>query len=93
MSNRWSVVQDRLEWKTWDGEQYVIFNRASGDTHLLNRVSAQVLLRFAEGPQREDDLKLSGELVSDRGGSSLTDTQLKSLIAQFYELGLIEPIL
>lgn len=47
----WSVPRGALHWRTW-GDDIIVYNEASGDTHLLRPVDAAVLERLQQGPAR-----------------------------------------
>ena len=80
----------RLILKSW-GEEVVVFNLASGHTHLLNPVAAQALKILEQKPLSADEL--SQRLASLDGLAS--DEQLiehvKKLLSKLDEMGLIEP--
>ena len=80
----------RLIWKSW-GEEVVVFNLASGHTHLLNPVAAHALKLLEQKPLSADEL--SQRLASLDGLAS--DEQLiehvKKLLSKLDEMGLIEP--
>ena len=42
-----------LLWRRWD-EETVVYDDASGDTHLLDEVTMTLLLRVAAGPVSDD---------------------------------------
>ena len=76
----WKVPQEcRLEWRSF-GSLHIVFNPASGDTHLLNAVSAAVLRSLEETPSTIDELQAR---------SNATDVE--ALIEELDELGLIAP--
>jgi PqqD family protein of HPr-rel-A system len=81
----------KLAWKSWDDE-VVVFNFASGDTHLLNPVAARALRILEQKP-------LTAREVSQQLASSDTlpaDEQLiehvENLLSRLDEMGLIEPV-
>lgn len=80
----------KLAWKSW-GDDVVVFNFSSGDTHLLNPVAAQALKILEQKPLNTHEL--SQQLASsDR---LPTDEQLtahvEDLLSKLDEMGLIEP--
>lgn len=89
MLQSWKAAD--LLWKSLDGE-FIVFNRTSGNTHLLNPVAAQALKALEQGPanaaqlsQRiasQVDLKSDGELAQ----------HVEALLANLDQLGLIEPV-
>ena len=47
---QWRVISDSaLHFRCWDNE-YVIYNKLSGDTHLLGQTAGMILLRLQENP-------------------------------------------
>ena len=78
-----------LLWQSWDEDEVIVFNRASGQTHLLDAFSAAVLRRIEAAPttlphlQRyfAADLALEESVLSDR---------LSAFCERFDQLGLAE---
>jgi PqqD family protein of HPr-rel-A system len=90
---RWVAQSSELLWRAWDDHEVVVYHIPSGNTHVLNLVAAEALHAL------ERDALDSSELV-ERVASSLEtspdDTfgqHIEKLLAQFDELGLIEPVL
>ena len=88
---RWGLPEDvRLLWKSWD-EEVIVFNQASGQTHLLDALSAEVLRELEQRPWTMADLvalfadryELNPEELGDR---------LTGICRRFDELGLAEPV-
>jgi PqqD family protein of HPr-rel-A system len=79
-----------LLWQSWDEDEVIVFNRASGQTHLLDAFSAAVLRRIESAPTPKIDLirHFVAELGLD--GGSLSD-RLNAVCQRFEELGLAEP--
>lgn len=86
-----SWTTPRLVWKSW-GEEIIVFNTASGNTHLLSPVAAQALRKLEQNPATI--FELSGELA----GSASVDADeefiqhVEKLITNLDELGLVEPV-
>ncbi len=60
---RWGLPEDvGLLWKSWD-EEVIVFNQASGQTHLLDALSAEVLRELEQRPRTIIDL---AALFADR---------------------------
>lgn len=75
----------------WDGD-CVVYNGLSGDTHVLDVVTGEVLRSVMNGPLRTDEIgrRLAGFLevpADDR----IADTVGK-ILHHLDELGLIEPV-
>ena len=86
----WKVIDPcDFRWRFWDG-QHVVYNPASGDTHLLNPVAGEALQSIQQSPA--DVLELVSrvasrlELPSDR---QLLE-QVEKLVNELNKLGLIE---
>jgi PqqD family protein of HPr-rel-A system len=88
---RWALNQSAsLSWQSFDDE-FIVFNATSGDTHLLNRISAEALRCLAEYPATGAELS---QRVAERLGlpdSEDTRRQIAELLGRFDELGLVEP--
>jgi PqqD family protein of HPr-rel-A system len=81
----------KLSWKFWDNE-FVVYNPLSGDTHLLDRFSGEVLKSLETVPASQLDLalRLHQELGVDLD-EDLT-RRIGELLLKFSELNLIEPL-
>jgi PqqD family protein of HPr-rel-A system len=79
-----------LLWQSWDEDEVIVFNRGSGQTHLLDAFSAAVLRQIEAAPTTKPDLlryfangfELDELLLSDR---------LNAVCQRFERLGLAEP--
>jgi PqqD family protein of HPr-rel-A system len=79
-----------LLWQCWDEEEVIVFNRASGLTHLLDAFSAAVLRRIEATPATTSDLArffATGFELDERVLSERVD----AVCARFDQLGLAEP--
>lgn len=87
----WMVPKEwRLEWRQWGG-LHVVFNPASGDTHLLNAVAAFVLRSLETRASTTEELRA---LVSAWRGGPPDDSlsrDVEALVSELDELGLIAP--
>ena len=90
--DKWVVPKwVRLQWRRWDGE-YVVFNPASGHTHVLNGLAAKALKELQESPSSTTDvLQRISESIQGEKSSKLI-AQLDKLFAEFDELGLTERV-
>jgi PqqD family protein of HPr-rel-A system len=79
-----------LLWQSWDENQIIVFNRASGQTHLLDAFSAAVLRRIEAAPATIPDLRQSFAVGLALDASVLSD-RLISVCRRFDQLGLAEP--
>jgi PqqD family protein of HPr-rel-A system len=77
-------------WRRW-GDEYVVYNPLSGDSHLLDFVSAQGLLHLAEHEISAEDLE--DELSTALGISADEDLvrYVERITTEFAELGLTRP--
>jgi PqqD family protein of HPr-rel-A system len=77
-------------WKTW-GEESIVFNESSGNTHLLNPTAAKILSMVQSQPSsaQEISLKIASEsgLAADEEILQRVNVVLETLDS----LGLIEP--
>ena len=91
-ADNWTLRPDAdLRWRSWDGE-YVVFHPASGDTHFLNPIAGEVLRYLEHRPagviELSHHLSDTFELPADEDLAS----QVRQCLAQFHDLGLIEPV-
>lgn len=91
----WRVPQDwRLEWRQWGG-LHVVYNPASGDTHLLNAIPACVLRSLETKAASIEELKaLVKALASNLHGQppdEALSSDIEALVTELDELGLITP--
>ena len=84
-------AQDGLIWRRW-GDEYVVYNPLSGDSHLVDFVSAQGLLQLAERQISAEDLV--DELSTILGISADEDLvrYVGRMTTEFVELGLARPV-
>jgi PqqD family protein of HPr-rel-A system len=75
----------------WDGE-IVLYNRLSGDTHVLDIVTGEVLRRIASGTSRDDDLcKCVAGFLEVPNDAAVRD-QVTRITQILDQIGLIEPV-
>jgi PqqD family protein of HPr-rel-A system len=91
----WRVPENwRLEWRQWGG-LHVVYNPASGDTHLLNAIPAYVLRSLETKTLSIEELKaLVKALASnshDRPPDDALSSDIEALVTELDELGLIAP--
>jgi PqqD family protein of HPr-rel-A system len=88
---RWRVQgSSSLCWRAWD-EEHVVFHPASGDTHLLNAFTAEVLRALEECPASGAELTQLFAPAFEAEDEPALRGQIDNLLARFHELGLIEP--
>ncbi len=89
----WGITKGcNLLWRGWDGEQ-VVYNTGSGDTHLLDWLSAETLKKLESAPASQHDLELW--IVSLSEANSLKDPAdyIGNLLKILSSEGLIEPVI
>jgi PqqD family protein of HPr-rel-A system len=87
----WRLPADvSLLWQSWEEDEIIVFNRASGQTHLLDAFSAAVLRRIEAAPTTLPELRRS--LAADLGfdETALSD-RMREVCRRFDQLGLAEP--
>jgi PqqD family protein of HPr-rel-A system len=88
----WRLVQPAL-CHQWDGEQLVVvFQPASGDTHLVDALSAEVLRLLTPTPQTAASV---WQRLLERSGLSAEEfplARLQAVLAQLEQLDLIERV-
>ena len=84
-------AQEGLIWRRW-GDEFVVYNPSSGDTHLLDFVSAQGL------SQLEKHAFSARELVDELGdalaiaAAENLDQYVQRMLTEFSELCLTRPV-
>jgi PqqD family protein of HPr-rel-A system len=88
---KWAVPEDcRLEWRQW-GSFHVVFNPASGDTHLLNTIPAYFLKSLETKAATLEELRLLAAELLDRDPDETVVSDIEALVLELDELGLIAP--
>jgi PqqD family protein of HPr-rel-A system len=85
------TASSRLLWRWWD-DDYVVYNGASGDSHVLNLVAGEALRSLEETPA---DAATLAERVAPTLALTLNDelvARMGQLIAQFEDLGLVDRV-
>ena len=88
---KWRVISDQaLHFRSW-GDELIVYNSLSGDTHLLGSAAAQILLRLQQVPSDFISLaeSLTSVLQTEMMGEPL-EPQLVNLLADLNALALIE---
>jgi PqqD family protein of HPr-rel-A system len=84
----WSLPRGvAIDRRTWDGES-VVFNRASGETHLLDAFSDWVLREIEAGPTSL--AALTGRAVALEMDAGPAEARLREALAVFEREGLAE---
>jgi PqqD family protein of HPr-rel-A system len=88
--NTWTVPSRiNLQWKRW-GDEFIVFNPTSGQTHLLNLVAGKALKLLEESPASPSEI--IDRLCETTGIESSTEfaEHIRRLFSEFDELGLVE---
>jgi PqqD family protein of HPr-rel-A system len=82
----------RLLWSHWEGDEYVVFSDLSGDTHLVNQVTAEVLRQLEQAALETTDLarRVAKSLGTD--SNQQFESSLERLLEHLDQIGLIEPV-
>lgn len=80
-----------LTWRAW-GDESVVFDAQTGDTHLLDAVAREGLLSFCQVPfaRSEVCVRLAERLKIEPDDQ--LDEYVGKLVARFSELGLVERV-
>ena len=92
MDTKWQIQQGcSLLYKFWDYE-CAIFDVASGDTHLLDQLSAEALRCLEASPSSPMEIVRQVSHVFELEVDQKLIDHINSLIAKLHNLNLIEPI-
>ena len=89
----WALAEgSRLHWISWDDE-CVVFDEGSGDTHLLDFLTAEVLkvLEQSRGPVPALVGRVAARLDLDPDAD--LERRIREAMERFREAGLVEPTL
>lgn len=83
----WRLIPgQQLRHRSWDGEDFVLYNNLSGDTHMLDAAAIEVLSALQRGAA--DAASLAAALQLDDGADSAA--MLAELLAELHTLFLVE---
>jgi PqqD family protein of HPr-rel-A system len=88
----WKLVEpSELHWRHWD-DQFVVYNAASGDTHVLQQPAGEILRLIERSPAESS--RLTAELASllDLPADEDLSLQVERLLQELSELNLIEAV-
>jgi PqqD family protein of HPr-rel-A system len=80
-----------LLWKTW-GEESIVFNESSGNTHLLNPTAAKILSIVQSQPNSAEEISLKIASESELGADEEILERVAVVLETLDSLGLIEPL-
>jgi PqqD family protein of HPr-rel-A system len=90
-ATRWTGLPNHaLLWEPW-GEDFVIYNTRSGETHFINATAARILKLLQEGPSSVPDM--AEPLRAEIGGGDVPNlcSEISRIIRDFDQLGLVRP--
>ena len=86
----WHVLSPAgLLWEEWETE-YTLFDRNSGETHLINEVPAQMLRILTENPKTTFDLAEELSRLCEVENTELWRQKTLAILDNLESLGLIE---
>jgi PqqD family protein of HPr-rel-A system len=92
MTGAWRIVPDAvLHWRMWDDE-YVVFNSASGQTHLLDPVSALLIEQIAHGRDHAGELFMETARLLNLDLTPDLCASFDKMLGELDLLGLIEAV-
>ena len=83
------LADDALYWESW-GEQHAIFDRLSGETHLLPDLTAQVLRKIGERACTARQLAEALCAETNQSCEEFFVTDITRLLHQLQTAGLVE---
>jgi PqqD family protein of HPr-rel-A system len=86
----WTARASDLVWKSWDEELYVVYDAASGDTHVLDRMAGESVRQLQAAVMTSDQLAFRVGQALGVEVKSLS-RPIADLIARLDRLGLIDP--
>ena len=89
---RYIANREAVIWRAWDADECVVYHRLSGETHLLNAVTASVLRALEQRAMSVGELfdAIAVEFGSD--DPEAYRTSLAQLLTHLDDLGLIQPV-
>ncbi|WP_043460139.1 HPr-rel-A system PqqD family peptide chaperone [Azohydromonas australica] len=83
-----------LHWRRWDDEEeMVVFDTASGSTHLLSPAAAEVLLALLEAAVPQDAAQLAQRLLPGEDGVPPDARDVRALQAVLADLARLDLVL
>jgi len=89
---KWQVISDQaVNCCSW-GDEWVFYNKLSGDTHLLGSTAVQILLELRQSPSKARILTeaLAPRLQAKKVTHEEFSFQIEQLLDELNTLGLIE---
>jgi len=80
-----------LRWRRW-GDEVVVYNAASGQTHYLNMFAATVLQYFEAQSASLETLIADTDIGAAEDAARPVGVQLRELVKELDSVGLIAPV-
>ncbi|HXV75664.1 MAG TPA: HPr-rel-A system PqqD family peptide chaperone [Candidatus Polarisedimenticolaceae bacterium] len=84
--------RDGLVWRSWDPEQSIVYHCDSGDTHLVNSVTAEVLRVLERSPCTASRIARTIAPRLGVGPDEGLARQVRELLEHLDRVGLAEPV-
>ncbi len=89
---RWGISRKApLLWRSWDHDEHVVYSSASGDTHLINDVTAEVLRQLERSELAFSDLVHNVAQTLGTVPDQQIETDVARLLVHLDQIGLVEP--
>jgi len=90
---RWAITRrSPLLWRSWDDDEYVVYSAASGDTHLINAVTAAVLHHLERSALELPDLIHTVAEALDTKVDEQFESYIARLLVYLDQIGLVESV-
>jgi PqqD family protein of HPr-rel-A system len=80
----------RLRSRSWDGEDFVLYNNLSGDTHLLDAAAIEILSVLRRGAATTAGLAAALQLGDGAPGEPEQLAELEALLGQLRAMALVD---
>ena len=87
----WHALSSQLIHTDGGDDTWLVYNKLSGDTHLLNFFSKIILENLANKPMNLDDLLQYLNSLDEWGGAEISFVLLQKTVSELDKLGLIHP--
>jgi PqqD family protein of HPr-rel-A system len=87
----WRVIPGQLlDYRSWDDDEFVLYNNLSGDTHLLGAAAIAILLTLKQAPATPEALAQSLRAAFEPDTQAELEQQVSGLLADLKRLHLVE---
>ena len=88
----WQVRRGaELVWKTWDDEEFLLYDASTGDTHLVNRVTREALRLLENAPRPASELVRGVAEACGVDAAPELEVSMANLLRYLDQVGLVEP--